>query len=746
MRRNSKLAALTGLLLVVIFIGQALPQEKIIGKALYEKLQREGRRGMGGPGGFFWTPDGKASYAFEDGTFKRTDILTGEKTPLFDDAKILAAINAKTGRQEVKLFFDRFQYLDDGKKITFQAFNKVFIYDLASAKLLSYEPERSIIGVRGRAYGDVLSPDLKYRTFSRNYNLYIKDMDGNETALTTDGSEDLRNGYPDWVYPEELGQYQAFWWSPDSKRIAFMQFDESPVAKYPIVHDVAPMPRYELQGYPVPGANNPIVRLFIVDVATKKIVRLDTGDDLDVYLYRGQWTNDGREFTYHRLNRLQNKVELFAADPATGKTRLFLTDTDPCYIDELTDQTDIKFLKDNQRFLWTSERSGWREIYLYDLATGKLLKQLTNAKLPVRSIQAVDEARGWIYFSGFEANGTEIHLFKVNFDGTGFVKMTKEPGTHTNNFSPTFENYLDSFSSYDQPTKTSLYQADGKPLRIVTPIPPPRADVADGTPSRESLPDLKLIKPEHFLFKSADGQYDLDGLLYFPAHFDPADKYPLILSIYGGPGSKGVTNSYRMTDGNQALAQLGFLVAVCDYRGVSGRGKAFQNLHYMKLGQVELEDHVAFVKALGQRPYVDTTRVGITGHSYGGYFTCLALLKAPDVFQVGVAGAPVTDWRNYDSIYTERYMRRPQDNPDGYEKGSCLTYAKALKGKLFIHHGAVDDNVHPTNTIQLVQALLKENKTFDLMIYPEQQHGIGFARYPASRVEYFIEHLKPVVK
>ncbi len=521
-----------------------------------------------------------------------------------------------------------------------------------------------------------------------------------------------------------------------------MQFDESPVAKYPIVHDTAPMPRYELQGYPVPGANNPIVRLFIVDVASKKIVRLDTGDDLDVYLYKGVWTSDGREFTYRRLNRLQNKVELFAADPATGKTRLFLTDTDPCYVDE---QAELEFLKDNKRFLWTSERSGWREIYLYDLPTGKLLKQLTNAKLPVRNIQAVHEASGWIFFSGFEANGTEVHLYKVHLDGTGLVKMTKEPGTHTNNFSPTFEYYLDSFSSYDQPTKTTLYQADGKPLRILTPIPPPRADVTDGTPSNESL-DLKLIKPEHVMFKSADGKYDLDGLLYFPAHFDPADKYPLILSIYGGPGTKGVTNSYKMMDDSQALAQLGFLVAVCDYRGVSGRGKAFQNLHYMKLGQVELEDHVAFVKALGERPYVDTTRVGITGHSYGGYFTCLALLKEPDVFHVGVAGAPVTDWRNYDSIYTERYMRRPQDNPDGYEKGSCLTYAKNLKGKLFIHHGAVDDNVHPANTIQLVQALLKENKTFDLMIYPEQQHGIRVPRYPASRVEYFIEHLKPVVK
>jgi len=733
MRTRQKTAALLGLLLAVLIAGQAFAQDRIVGKALYDKLRREGRTlgKIEGQPGLAWTPDGKASYINEDGTFKRVDILTGEKTPLFDDAKLLAAVNAMTGRQEAKLFFNRFQYLDEGRKIQFSAFNKVFVYDLASSKLVLYEPEPAIVGVRGRAYGDILSPDLKYRAFTRDYNLYVKDMDGKETALTTDGTEDLRNAFPDWVYPEELGQYQAFWWSPDSKKIAFMQFDEKPVTKYPIVHDVQPIPRFELLGYPKPGGNNPIVRLFVADVASKKLVRLETGNDLDVYLYRGQWTNDSKEFTYHRLNRWQNKLELFAADPATGKTRLLLTDEDPCYIDE---QTELIFLKDNLRFLWTSERSGWREIYLYDL-TGKLLKQLTNAKLPVRSIQGVDEARGWVYFGGLESNGTESHGYKVRLDGTGFARMTKEPGSHNLAFSPNFNYYTDVYSSFDQPLKSTLYQADGKEVKVL----------ATTVPTKEFL-DLKLIKPERFTFKSADGKYDLDGLVYFPAHFDPQDKYPVLLSVYGGPGSKGVNNSYKMTDGNQALAQLGFLVAVCDYRGVSGRGKAFQNLHYMKLGQVELEDHVAFVKALGQRPYADTTRVGATGHSYGGYFTCIALLKEPDVFHVGVAGAPVTDWRNYDSIYTERYMRRPQDNPDGYEKGSCLTYAKNLKGKLFIHHGAVDDNVHPGNTIQLVQALLKENKKFDLMIYPEQQHGIAFPRYGESRVEYFIEHLKPVVK
>jgi dipeptidyl-peptidase-4 len=745
MRKNVRLTALCGLMLAAVLVGQALPQppqqtqqaQPLIGRALYEKLMREGRRmigGMGMRGGFggaAWTPDGRATYAYEDSTFKRTDILTGEKSSLFDDAKLLAAFNARTGRQEVKLFFNRFQYLNGGKTIQFQAFNKVFLYDLGTSKLVCYEPERSITGVRGRAYGDVLSPDLKYRAFTRDYDLYIKDMDGNETALTTAGAEDLRNGYPDWVYPEELGQYEAFWWSPDSKKIAFMQFDESPVYKYPIVHAITAQPRYDLQSYPVPGANNPIVRLFIADVATKKLVRLETGDDLDVYLYKGQWTPDGREFTYYRLNRLQNKVELFAADPATGKTRLFLTDTDPCYVEP----AELIFLKDNQRFLWTSERSGWREIYLYDLATGKLLKQLTDAKLPVRSIMDVDESRGVVYFGGFESNGTESQVYRVKLDGTGFARMTKEPGSHMVSLSPTFEYYTDSFSNYDQPTKSTLCRADGKVVRVLNP----------GIVSKE-FADLKLIKPEHFLFKSADGQYDLDAVLYFPAHFDAKEKYPLILAPYGGPGSKGVSDRYLMADGNQALAQLGFLVAICDYRGVSGRGKAFQNLHYMKLGQVEIDDHVAFVKALGERPYVDTTRVGVFGHSYGGYFTCMALLRYPDVFQVGVAGAPVTDWRNYDSIYTERYMRRPQDNPEGYEKGSCLTYAKNLKGRLSIHHGTVDDNVHPCNTIELVQALLRENKTFDLMMYPENQHGISYPRYSLSRVEYFIEHLKPVVK
>ncbi len=727
---------LVPVLLLLAFVSATLAaaagQEKIVGRALYDKLRKDRTLiktdGLTRP---LWTPDGKAFFLAEDKTFKRMDALTGDKTPLFDDAKLVAAYNALTGLEAKELPFSRFEWVADGSRILFQAANRNFLYDPASGKLADYEPERMTEGVRGRMYGEVFSPDVKWRAFTRDYDLYVRNLEGSERRLTTGGNAELRNGFPDWVYPEELNQYDAFWWSPDGKKIAYMQFDESPVAKYPIVHDVAPKPELELESYPKSGTNNPIVGLFIVDVESRKIVRLDTGIETNVYLYRGRWTPDGREFTYLKLNRLQNIIELWAADPATGATRLVLADGDPCYIDESIDRI---FLKDGKRFLWLSERSGWKEIYLYDL-TGKLLKPLTAARLPVANVLGVDETAGWVYLTGFETRGTEIHLYRVKLDGSGFQKLTKERGSHMISLSPDNALYVDALSSYADPGRTALFKSDGTEVRELGRMT-----------ETQAFKDLGLVPPEPFVFKSADGKYDLDGLLYKPAHFLESGKYPLLLSVYGGPGSKGVTSRYMGNDGNQALAQLGFLVVRLDHRGASGRGKAFQNLQYLNLGQIELEDHVAVVKHLAARPYVDATRVGIFGHSYGGYMTAIAMLKAPDVFHVGVAGAPVTDWRNYDSIYTERYMRRPQDNPDGYEKGSCLTYAKGLKGKLFIHHGAVDDNVHPGNSVQLLQALLKENKKFDFMLYPEQRHGIMFPRYPEARVDYFIEHLKPEVK
>ncbi|MFC2157892.1 DPP IV N-terminal domain-containing protein [Acidobacteriota bacterium] len=732
MIRTFRTIILICLFLLLVFPAVSQEEEPLRGKALYKKLSTD--RGLikfEGERSLVWTPCGKFHYKYEEGTFVKYDIETGEKSSLFDDSRLIEAYNKAAMTSDEILPFKIFRFLSEGKKIRFMVKNRAFIYDLEDDSIITYLPQTEYRGVRGRMYGEILSLNLKYRAYIQDYNLYIKDMEERETALTTDGHKDLRNAYPDWVYPEELGQYQAYWWSPDSTRIAFMQFDESPVAKYPIVHDIAAKPELEMQSYPKSGANNPIVRLFIVDIKSKKITRIQTGMETNVYLFRGQWTPDGKEFTYQRMNRWQNKLELFGTDPATGKTRLILTDEDPCYVES---GNDLTFLSDNKHLLWTSERSGWNEIYLYELS-GKLVKPLTDSKLPIGSIMGVDEDNGWIYFSGQEDRGRESHVYRVNLDGKKFARLTKEPGSHRGSFSPNMVYFIDNFSSFTVPTQVTLRRADGQSVKVLG-----KSTVT------EELKSFELIEPENFTFKSADGKYELDGHLFFPAHFDKNESYPLIMSVYGGPGSKQARNRFMLNDGRQALAQLGFVVASVDYRGASGRGKAFQNLMYLNLGEFELDDHAAGVKYLAQRPYIDGDRVGIYGHSYGGYLTCIALLKAPDVFHVGVAGAPVTDWRNYDSIYTERYMRRPQDNPEGYDMGSCMTYAKDLKGHLAIHHGAVDDNVHPGNSIQLIYALLRAGKKFDFMFYPEQRHGIRFSQYGEARIDYFLKHLKPVAK
>ncbi|MBS3818360.1 S9 family peptidase [bacterium] len=702
------------------------------GKALYERLtEDEDLIKFKGISKFHWTPDGKAIYVYKEGTFQKIHILTGKKSPLFDHKALISAYNEITHKNLDKLPFKDFTFMDEGQKIRFKVQTKGYIYDQNTQKMISYVPKKKVRGVRGRVYTEVFSPNLKYRAYTRDYNLYIRDMEGKETPLTTNGHKELRNGFPDWVYPEELSQYKAFWWSPDSQKIAFMQFDEHPVVKYPIVHDTDPNPQMEMQSYPKAGTNNPIVNLFIVDIQSQKITRIETGTESNVYFLRGKWTPDSKEFTFQKMNRLQNQIELWAADPETGKVRHILKDEDKCYIQA---DFDLTFLKNSPRFLWTSERSGWNEIYLYDLK-GNLVKQITHQKLPVLSLVDVDEENGWIYFTGAENRGMEFHFYRVKMDGSEFTRLTQKPGSHRISLSPGTQYFADTFSSFETPKKITLHTANGEFIR----------ELGHSVVSEE-FQNFQLIKPEHFVFKSAEGNYNLDGLLYKPAHFDPHNEYPLILSVYGGPGSKMIRNRFIMDDRRQALSQLGFIVLSIDHRGVSRRGKKFQNLMYMNLGEIELADHTAAVKHIGERTYVDQNRVGITGHSYGGYLTCIALLKAPEMFDVGVAGAPVTDWRNYDTIYTERYMRRPQDNPEGYKKSSCMNYAENLKGHLYIHHGCVDNNVHPGNTIQLIQALLKHNKKFDLMLYPEQRHGIRFERYPEARVEYFIEHLNPEVK
>lgn len=743
MKRRDKFFSVANLLFIFVLSTFSTVFSQVQGIELYHKLRTDQRKLIQyeGDRSVRWMPDGEAYVVRKGDTFKKIDPRTGAETNLFDDEKLIAAYNNLMGETGSRLSFTQFDFIEDGNKIRFYLSNrtKVFFYDPNTHNMQHFKvrpPER---GVRYASYEEVFSPDYKYTAYVDGYNLYLRNLEKDEiTALTTDGHEDLRNGYPDWVYAEEFAQFYCYWWSPDSRKIAFMQFDESPVKKFPILHDEKFDFELEMQSFPRVGENNPIIRFFIIDVETKKRIQMDTGIETNVYLYNGRWSYDGNAFTLKRQNRFQNKVEILSADPNTGESKVLFKEEEPCFITEglgfLSEGNEIYFLPDNKHFLRTSERTGWREIYLYDLS-GKLIKQITNAKLPVQRIQAVDMDNDWIYFTGYENRGTEQHLYRVKLNGSKFTKLTERPGTHFVSVSPGGKYFSDRFSSFDDPTEFNIHSGDGAFIKQLG-----QSVIAD------ECKELNLIKPEHFVYKSADGKYDLDGILYRPSNFDENKKYPVIYSVYCGPSTKEISNSHIFLDNNQRLSQLGFLVVRIDNRGLIKRGKEFESASYLKLGQTDVEDLVASIRYLSSRPYVDTSRVGITGGSYGGYMSIMALLKAPEHFHVGVAGSPGVDWRNYDTIYTERYMRTPQYNADGYEKSSPLNYVENLRGKLLIQHGAVDDNVHPTHVMQLVDALLKAGKRFDWLIYPGMAHRIRYQQAGMSRMDFFMEHLKPETK
>jgi len=738
-----KKTALWPLLLILALAGTTPGFGQVRGYDLYKKLTAELRQlvSFEGVREVRWTPDGAAYVVGKDKTFKKVDPVSGAESPLFDDAQVIAAYNALTGEVVDALPFSQFDFIEAGAKIRFTRDNntRVFFYNPATGEMRMFKvrpPER---GVRFAQYQEEFSPDFRYTAFVDDYNLYLRDLKTDTTtALTTDGHEDLRNGIPDWVYAEEFAQFYCFWWSPDSKRIAYMQFDESPVRKYPVLHDQTYDFRLEMQSFPRVGENNPIIRFFIVDVETKKRIQVDTGLETNVYLYNGRWSYDGGEFTLKRMNRLQNKVEILAADPETGRSRVLFEEQEPSFMTEgigfMQQGNEIYFLPDNRHFLRSSERTGWREIYLYAL-DGRLIRQVTHHKLPVAGIEAVDMDNQWIYFTGHENRGLESHLYRIKLDGSKFARLTKEPGSHRVSVSPSGRYFSDTFSSFESPATFRLCKGDGTFIKEL-----------GKTIVKEEYQELGLIPPEHFVFKSGDGKYDLDGILYKPAGFDANKKYPVIYTVYMGPGTKAISNQY-VTDGyQQTLAQLGFLIVNIDNRGLLRRGKEFEAAGYGKLGQTDLEDLVASIIHLSQRSYVDAGRVGITGVSYGGYMSIMALLKAAEHFHVAVAGSPGVDWRNYDTIYTERYMGLPQYNPEGYEKANPLNYVKNLKGRLLIQHGAVDDNVHPTQVMQLVDALLKAGKQFDWLIYPGQAHGIRYQQARDKQLDWFMTYLEPETK
>jgi dipeptidyl-peptidase-4 len=468
--------------------------------------------------------------------------------------------------------------------------------------------------------------------------------------------------------------------------------------------------------------------VFVYDLAKKSVVRIDvrdgkpfTDDAIGHYVYRVAWSPDGKELLFNRTNRRQNVMEFVAADPETGKCRVVVREEWlPSWVEN---SPPMRFLKDNDRFVWTSERTGWKNLYLYDLS-GKQLATLTAHPFEVGSVVRIDEDAGLLYYTARSGdNPMKMQLHRVRLDGTADTRLTDPAFHHAVDIAPDGKHFIDVYQTHDTPPATRLMDADGKVVEELA-----KSDLT-------KYEKLGLKRAELLTFKAADGQTDLYGMLHFPSNFDPSKKYPLLVSVYAGPATNGARETFANPN---LLTEYGFLVATFDSRSAAGRGKKFLDAIYLKLGVVEVDDQAAGVRSLWERPYLDKTRVGIYGGSYGGYASILCLLRHPDVFQAACASSPVTDYRLYDSIYTERYMWTPQENKAGYDAGSALTYASKLKGRLMIFFGTADNNVHPSNSMQLIRALQRAGKSFELQIGPDQGHsGISQPRM----MEFFIENL-----
>ena len=562
------------------------------------------------------------------------------------------------------------------------------------------------------------SPNRKRIAYVKNDDLYVSDEKGeNEIRLTDTAAKTVYNGRFGWVYEEELELHDGWAWSPDGKRIAYFQIDETNVPQILLPnYDDLHMKPIETR-YPKAGDPNPRVKIGVLEIpdasaAVPPTRWMDIGADTDIYIARMQWAPSGA-LLLQRIPRLQNKIELLKADAATGKSAVILTEEDRAWVDS---PGDLKFVGDSGQFLWPSDRSGHNHIYLHD-ATGKLLRQVSSGDWDVKEPIAVDAAHRVAYFSATRPTPMERQLCSALLDGGADVSLLSDaPGTHAALFSPDCVHYIGTYSSRSAAPRVTLHRSSGQAVALThdTPLPKRAAMERAG----------RLSKWEFTNFKTSDG-VTLNAALLKPANFDPNKKYPVIMYTYGGPGSQVVQDAYGGGGGlEQFLAQRGYIFALVDGRGSGGRGRDFMKITYLNLGHYEVNDQLAGAKWLAGQSFVDEKRIGIWGWSYGGYMASLSILRGADVFKTAVAVAPVTQWELYDSIYTERYMRRPVDNPNGYAESSPIPIAEKLQGNFLLVHGMADDNVHFQNSARLAAEFEKHNKQFRAMVYPGKHHGI----------------------
>ncbi len=559
------------------------------------------------------------------------------------------------------------------------------------------------------------SPKGNWVSYIRDRNLYVYDLTrGQERAITTDGGGVISNGMAEFVAQEEMSRSTGYWWSPDERYIAFERVDESPVEIINRMEIGAKSARIVPQRYPRAGMNNVTFKLLVKDLKEGGNITIDLGDDPDIYLARVHWDAQSDTVLVQRQNRAQNKLDLLRADPDSGNTSTVLSETAKTWINL---SRDFHSLKRRKAFLWTSERSGFRHIYLY-ANNGQLIRQITKGNWPVSAIAGIDEKRGLVYFTGWRKTPLESHLFVtsyINKKNAKIRQITPDGGTWGITMAKNARRYIGRYSDPDTPPQTGLYNLKAKRLSWIE-----ENKLAEGHPYFPYLSDH--ITPEFGTIKASDGT-DLYYQLYKPANFDPSKQYPAIINVYGGPGTHLVRRAWRGA-GDQLYPQAGYVYFRLDNRGSNNRGKAFEDAIYHAMAGVEVEDQLQGLKFVRALPYVDPKRVGLHGWSYGGYMTLMLTLRAPEPFAASIAGAPVSDWSLYDTHYTERFMGTPQNNALGYKNGSVMTYLDDLRSPLLMIHGMADDNVIFSNSTQVYAALQAKDLPFEMMTYPGQRHGV----------------------
>ncbi len=628
----------------------------------------------------------------------------------------------------------RYAILRDGKA-----------FDMKTKTINDYKPEpagtapTARVGTgrqqpgRGRQFTSATSPDSKWIAKYEKANLFLVDAKkpNDLMPITKDGSVEkrIKYGTGSWVYGEELGQREAIWWTPDSTKVVFYRFDESQVKDYYLTLGEGDIQnRLYTEAYPKAGAPNPLVQLLVYDVASKQTTKIDTefkssDPDISQYIYNIRFSPDGKSILFHRTNRKQNVMELVAADPSTGACRVVIQESSSAGWVE--NNPKMQWLEDGKRFLWFSEKNGFWNIYSASLSKG-IIEPITRHGFEVENIVKFDEKMGLIWYYAHSApNPNLLQLHRIKFDGSDEKCLTDKSLGHTVQIAPDGSGFTDRAEALNVLPSLRVCDGEGKILKEIA-----TADISAQTKAG-------FNPAEKFSCLAADGTTTIYGYIQKPSDFDPAKKYPVILGVYGGPDSGSGRERFLSSN---AECEFGFIRAWIDGRGTKGRGRDFCQSVYRKLGIVEIDDQATAMKALAKMPFIDGARIGIEGTSYGGYSSIMCLLRYPDVFAAAVAGSSVTAWYHYDSIYTERFMDTPQNNPDGYKAGSAMEYAKDLRGALCLYIGTADDNVHPSNTYQLINALDRANKPYRLYTGVDQGHsGLQFAR----KMEFFVDALQP---